>query len=469
MRIALLLWFGLLLLVQPGASLRAQAAGGLVYILPIREDIMPPLKSFVRRGVKEAMEAGADALVLDMETNGGRVDTTEEIIEILNQFEGRTITYVNDKAFSAGAFIAVATQEIYMAPQSVIGAAAPVMLAPGGGAAELPESYEAKMTSAVRALVRTSAEKNGHNVDVIDAMVDRNKELIIDGTVINAKGELLTLTNLEAEKEYGSPPRPLLSLGTVETIDALLQEVGLGDARVVRLEPTGAEQLASWLTTISPLLLMIGMVGIYLELKTPGFGLPGIAGLAAFILYFLGGYIAGLSGLEWVVVFILGLALLILELFIFPGTLFLGLAGGGMILASLVMAMVDIYPGMPAVPSFSQFKEPLFEVLLASLAAVVVMVAVSRLLLKTSAFRGLVSESASGAATPERIQEEQSTRVGEAGLTISALRPGGKAQFGQKILDVISQGEMIPKGAKVRILRFSGREPVVEQLDAARE
>src|SRR5439155_8857547 len=103
-----------------------------VYVLPVRDDIMPPLVYLVRRGVKQAMEAKADLLVLDMDTNGGRVDTTREIISILNQFQGDTVTYVNKDAFSAGAFIAVATKKIYMAPESVIGAAAPVILSPGG-------------------------------------------------------------------------------------------------------------------------------------------------------------------------------------------------------------------------------------------------------------------------------------------------------------------------------------------------
>src|SRR5205085_9273537 len=99
-----------------------------IYIIPIREDIMPPLTYLVRRGVKEAMEAKADVLVFDMDTNGGRIDTTKETISILDKFPGRTITYVSRTAFSAGAFIAVSTQEIYMAPQSQIGAAAPIML-----------------------------------------------------------------------------------------------------------------------------------------------------------------------------------------------------------------------------------------------------------------------------------------------------------------------------------------------------
>lgn len=94
---------------------------------------MPPLVYVVRRGVKEAMEAKADALVLDMKTDGGRVDVTEEIIQMVSKFPGLTVTYVNDRAFSAGAFIAVGTQKIYMAPQSVIGAAAPILMVPGGG------------------------------------------------------------------------------------------------------------------------------------------------------------------------------------------------------------------------------------------------------------------------------------------------------------------------------------------------
>jgi membrane-bound serine protease (ClpP class) len=111
-----------------------------VYVLPIRDDISPPMVYVVRRGVKEAMEARAELLVLDMETDGGRVDVTEEIIEILNKFKGQTVTYVNRKAFSAGAFISVATQKIFMAPQSVIGAAAPMLMIPGGGPTEIPES-----------------------------------------------------------------------------------------------------------------------------------------------------------------------------------------------------------------------------------------------------------------------------------------------------------------------------------------
>ena len=178
-----------------------------VYVLPIRDDIMPPLVYLVRRGVKEAMQNNADVLVIDMDTDGGRVDTTQEIIEILNQFKGETVTYVNHKAFSAGAYISFATQKIYMAPQSVIGAAAPIMISPGGGGVEaMPDTVEAKMSSAIAALVRANAQKNGHNVEVADAMVKKTKELKIDGKVLNEKGQILTLTDQEAQQEYGDPP-----------------------------------------------------------------------------------------------------------------------------------------------------------------------------------------------------------------------------------------------------------------------
>lgn len=462
---AVLIIFSLLFGVAPAfaASDAANEPGQTIYVIPIREQIAKPVTYLVRRGVKQAMEAKADALIIDMETDGGTLDATEEIIKALDQFQGLTATYVNRKAFSAGAFISVATQKIYMAPQSVIGAAAPIMMGPGGVEA-LPETVEAKMNSAVRALVRTSAEKNGHNVQVIEAMIDKSQQLEIEGEVINEKGQILTLTNLEAEKKYGG--KHLLSLGTVGSIADLVEELGFAGAKIIRVEPTGAERLASLLTAIGPLLLLAGIIGVYIEMKTPGFGLPGILGLVAFGLYFLGGYIAGLSGLEWTVIFILGLALFILELFIFPGTFFLGLVGGAMMLAALVMAMVDFYPGTPTIPSFRLLRDSLLNVLLTMAAAIVIMMLLSRYLLKTPLYQRMIDTGASGATADALILAEQKSRLGEVGTTLSPLRPGGKAQFGDTILDVISTGEMIPRSTKVRIIAFSGREPIVEPAES---
>jgi membrane-bound serine protease (ClpP class) len=447
-----------------------QTAEPVVYVLPIRDDIMPPLVYLVRRGVKAAMEAKAALLILDMETNGGRVDTTEEIIKILNQFKGQTITYVDRKAFSAGAFIAVATQKIYMAPQSVIGAAAPLIMMPGTGPTDMPQTMEAKMTSGVRALVRANAEKNGYNVDVVEAMIDKNKQLEIDGEVLNEKGQILTLTDKQAEKQYGDPPKPLLSSGTVESIDALLTQVGYANARRVDIHPTGVERLGAWINALSPLLLIIGVIGIYIEFKTPGLAFPGIIGIAAFALYFLGGYVAGLSGMEWIAVFVIGLVLFGLELLVFPGVTVLGLAGAMLMLTSIIMAMVDVYPSVPGpgLPTGLQFQIPV-QVILTNLSITLIgsLLAVwllSYVLPKTSLYNSLISHSVSGERSVVSREQQQERRIGETGVALSVLRPGGKARFGDDLLDVITQGEMIPKGARVKIVDHSGTEAVVEAI-----
>ena len=461
-----------------------------VYVLPIREDIMPPLVYLVRRGVKEAMEDSADLLVVDMKTNGGRVDTCREIMAILGQFKGDTVTYVDNDAFSAGAFLAVSTKRIFMSPESVIGAAAPIMLNPGGeGVAQLPDTYEKKMTSAVRALIRATAEKNGYNVAVVEAMIDKDKGLTISNVIngvtnvatIAKVGEILTLTNTEAEKEYGNPPRKLFSSGTIASLDGLLKQLGYADAKRVDIKPSGAETLGFWINAISPILLIIGIVGIYIEFKSPGFIVPGIVGVAAFALYFLGGYVAGFSGIEWMMVFLLGLILVLLELFIFTGTLALGITGAILMLLAVVMALVDVYPAppvpqapgapnlplvLPNLPSLSvaDFNRSLFALSTALAGAGLCILALRRVLPHTAVYQQLVSQTASGVACVAAQEQKRAVLAGAVGVAISNLRPGGKAQFGDDILDVITQGDLISKGQKVRIVGSSGTEEIVEPV-----
>lgn len=142
-------------------------------------------------------------------------------------------------------------------------------------------------------------------------------------------------------------PPALLSAGAVQSLEALLEKLGYADAKRIDIQPTGAEKLGTWINKISPLLLIIGIIGLYIEFRTPGFGLPGIVGIAAFAIYFLGGYVAGLSGAGWILVFILGLALIALELFVFPGTFIAGLTGAVLILVALVMGMVTSILALP--------------------------------------------------------------------------------------------------------------------------
>ena len=463
-----------------------------VYVIPIREDIMPPLTYLVRRGIKEAIRDGATLLVLDMETNGGRVDVTTDIIEIIEQFPGESVTFVNKKAFSAGAFISVATQKIFMAPGSVIGAAAPIMISPGGGGAqEMPNTMEVKMTSAISAMIRAQCQKNGHDAAVIEAMIDKSRELNIDGEILCDKGQILTLTDSEALKSYGDPPRPLLSSGTLESLEDVLDQMGYTNARVVRVEPTGAEQIGRWINLISPVLLIIGLAGIYLEFKTPGFGLPGMVGLIALMFYFFGAYISGVSGLGWAIIFMVGLIFLMVEMFLVPGTLVSGIVGVLLMCVALVMAMVDLYPVAPAgppnapngiqtegeregsegfgfnviLPDSSSISRAFLKLALAAVGAMGLIYFLGFLIKDTAMYNTLVSHSSSGRDQKWDSGQAAEEWVGAEGVAISPLRPGGKAKIKGKVVDVIADGQMIDAGVKIRVLRHSGMDAVVEPVE----
>src|SRR5262249_16846704 len=151
---------------------------------------------------------------------------------------------------------------------------------------------------------------------------------------------------------------------------------------------------------------------------------------------------------------------------IYPGTIALGLIGSVLMLAAVVMGMTDLYPsnvpGLPAMPNLDSFREPLKNIPIATAGGVVAILILSRFLPKTPLYRPVVSQSASGVKTEIEQQQQRAALRGQTGVTISALRPGGKAQFGNQILDVISQGDMVPKGVKVRIIGYSGAEALVE-------
>ena len=449
-----------------------------VYVVPVRDDIMPPILYVIRRGVKDAMEAEADCLIFDMETNGGRVDITEDIFDIIGKFRGETVTYVNKDAYSAGAFIAVATQKIYMAPQSVIGAAAPIMMGPTGGVSEMPSTMEVKINSAIRAKIRTQAEKNGYAVDVIEAMVDKTKKLERDKKIICQEGDILTLTNLEAEAKYGDAKTPLLSSGTVESIDSLINELGYAGAQRVDIQPLGAEELGTWINAISPLLLLIGIIGLYIEFKTPGFGVFGAIGIAALVVYFFGGYVSGLAGIEWVAVFVLGVVLVAVELFWFSGTLIIGMVGVVCMLVALVMGMTDIYPDMPWFPTgegkgdsmpqvegidfaLPDFSKPIRDLMIALGLSIPVIWALAKYLPQTAFFARFASEAASGVESVAALAAEVDSRLGKVGEATTPLHPGGKAMFGDDMCTVVTQGEMIAVGAQVKVIGHRGSDLLV--------
>lgn len=436
----------------------------VVYVIPIRGMIEPALLYVVRRGVAEAEREKAEAIIFVMDTPGGTVDAARDIVFTIQNISVPTITFVEKDAFSAGAIIALATRSIYMAPGSVIGAAMPVMMSPIGGAQEMPEGVEEKTVSAVAALIRAAAEQGGHDKELAEAMVRREIEFSIDGELIKPKGQLLTLTNEEAQRPVGPEGRPLLAAGTVSSLSELLESIGMGEADIRTLRVTRSERVARFIAMLGPLLLMAGLLGIYLEVRTPGFGLPGILGLTALALFFWGHHIAGLAGVEDLVIFALGAVLLAVELLAFPGFGLLGIGGTLLMALGLLMAMVQRYPGGPLLPSWPDVQWPVVKMSLALVGTALAAAVVGKFLPSAPLFRKMILAASTDSASGYTAAGDSSLLEGKQGVAATDLRPGGVALVEGRRRDVVTRGQFLEAGTPLRVVEARGSHLVVEPV-----
>ncbi|WP_174583132.1 NfeD family protein [Candidatus Methylacidithermus pantelleriae] len=440
-------------------------AGSPVFVLPIHGEIEPAMVYWVRRGVRQAIQAKARALVLDLDTPGGRADAMEAILSALKGFPHPDATYsfIRSQALSAGAFLAAATRHIYMAPGSVIGAATPVLVAPGTWAPQaLPESYEKKITSAFEALIRATAEANGHDPRVFAAMVDRELGLVIDGVEVLPKGKLLTLTNREAERKVGNPPRSLLSEGTVATLEGLVEQIAGPGTPVVWVRPTGFERLARGISLAGPLLLTLGLLLGYLELKLPGAWIFGLGSLLCFLLFFFGHYLAGLSGWEPLALFLLGLLFLLLELWMVPGLILPSVVGILLAGFALLLAAAGDWPGRTRSETIRSWTLALGELLGSIAVSLIFLWVFSRWLPHRVWSQDLDQGTVSGSGSS--TDAHPTVEVGETGVAWTVLRPSGQARFENRLVDVVTDGVFIAKGTPVRVARREGSKVVVEPL-----
>ena len=449
------------LLAGPPTSFSAPTSPiGPVYVLPIQGEIQKGTVYVVRRGVKAALEAKASALVLDMNTPGGEGEAMKEVMATIAKFQpaDQTYTYVNREAFSAGAFISASTRHIWMAPNSIIGAASPVTLAQDG-----PKELPPKFVSGYAALIRAAAEENGHNPAIFDAMVNKQIGLKINGREIVAKGDILTLTTQEATRLIGNPPRSLLASGVAPDIQTLIEKTIQPAATIVRIQPTGFESISRWLITISPLLLSAAFLFGYLEFKTPGFGLFGVlCGLCAFLFLF-GHYIAGLSGYENALLLLLGIVLLITEFFVFPGTFVPGFIGLGLILFAALNTMIDRYPSDPALPTLPQLHLPTINLALGFFGGLTAILLAARFLPETILFRPFRLSVTSPSPS---LPSYDFLRPGLKGKALTDLRPSGSAEFKGQNFDVLAEGQFILEGTQVQIHQVEGSTIFVRPTQA---
>ncbi len=432
-----------------------------VVVVPLHGEVTPSLLAFLRRAVKTADNNKASAIVLDMNTYGGRLDTATDIVTALNQINIPTYTFINTNAGSAGALIAIATQHIYMAPVSAIGAAAPIL----STGEDLPATAKEKTISYWSALIRGSAIKNGHNPDLAEAFVNKDKEVKIGNRVVHPKGAVLTVNAREATEKING--KQLLAEAIVDSIAELTKKAGL-KGQIVRIEPTGFEQIAFWITALAPLLLLGGILGAYLEFKIPGATWPGVIAAICFALFFFGHYLAGLAGWEVVALFVLGVLLVLIEILFFAhSTIVFGVVGVFLIIASLLWTMIDRYPQQPLLPTGKMLAIPLLNMLIAVVGASIVIALLARYLPRTNFYRrfALIDSNPPGpslAGTPRQFSTTLALAPGMHGTAVTVLRPSGKARFADHLVDVVTEGEFIAPLTPVIVIQTDGMRVVVK-------
>ncbi|MDD5198854.1 MAG: NfeD family protein [Terrimicrobiaceae bacterium] len=432
------------------------AEPGEVVVVPLSGEISNAQTAFLRRTLKQAESAGASAYVIEMDTPGGELQAAVDILQLLLKARIPTYTWVNTNAGSAGALIALGTDHIYMAPVSAIGAAAPV----SSEGADIPQTMNAKVISYFSGYFRSAAQAKGRNPALAQAFIDKDTEFKIGGDIISAKGSLLTLSAQEAVRKFDG--KPLLADGLADSIEQLKAGAKLAGP-TERLEPSGFERIAQWVTLLAPLFLVGGIAAAYLEFKAPGFGVAGFVSIACFAIFFLGHYIAGLTGLEVIVVFALGLGLVLVELLFFPGVTVVAALGVALMLGSALFAMVDYFPGDPIIPSPEQLMRPALNLAVALALSAVAIGLLARYFPSLPFFRRLLlpAASATGPSLAASTPIRPGVHPGMVGVARSILRPAGKAEIGGVFVDVVTEGEFLDAGTPVRVTMVEGSRVVV--------
>jgi membrane-bound serine protease (ClpP class) len=414
-----------------------------VYVVPVHGLITSAQLYILRRCLKAAVEKGITAVVVDIDTPGGELQTTLEMMKVLDRFDGDTMTFVRNEAVSAGVYISASTEDIYFAPKSVIGSAAVIQ----GTGQEIPETMKQKIDSYLMARVRAYTEEYPYRAKVIRAMMDKDFVLKLDGDVLKEEGSLLSLTAKEAMRTYGNPPQPLFGAGIFKDVPSMLaSRYGEGGFTIKEFEVTWSEDFAKLMNAIAPILMGLGLLGLFIEFKTPGFGVFGITGIVFLGIVFLSNYVAGLAGHEEVLVFLLGVGLILLEIFLFPGLLFIATCGAFLVLGSLIWALADYWPGNMGDTvleedgirildfTFDTFLQPSFSVMVGFLIAVAGSVLVVRFLPHTPLWSRFVLQTSVGKLDPVV------TAGGSASNEDAKLPEPGA--FGRAVTDLFPSGEV---------------------------
>ncbi|MGV2910350.1 NfeD family protein, partial [Bacillus safensis] len=392
------------------------------------------LSKFIERSFEQAKSERAKHIILDINTPGGAVDAALEIADTIRASDIPVTAFVNHRALSAGAFIALNADQIYMTPNGKMGAAA-IIDGEGNAADQKSESlWLAEMSDA--------AEKQGRDPKYALAMAD----IDIDAKEAGApKGELLTF-NTDRALKFG------YAEGEAKNMDDLLQKLKLKDASVQYDEVSFAEKVARFLThpIVIPILLSIASLGLVVELYSPGFGVPGTMGVTALLLFFYGHLVAGFAGYETLFLFLAGIALIILELFL-PG----GIVG----VIGLICVVVSLFLAA------GSFTEMAISILIATAVSIIAVILLTKVLGKRMKFfKKFILTDSTNKESGYVSNETREDLVGQIAVTATALRPSGTIVLGDERIDVVSEGAFIDKDEQVKIVKAEGSRIVVRKV-----
>lgn len=423
-------------------------ADGPVYVVNVEGMVENALARYIDRAIAEATEADAALLVFHIDTFGGLLDAADHIRKALLNAPMPTVAFIDRNAASAGALIAYATDRIVMVPGASIGAATVVEGAEGEKA---PDKYQSYM----RGLMRATAEANGRDPSIAEAMVD--EAVIVEG--VKEEGKVLTLSSQEA-----------LELGVADAIldntDALLAGFGLSGAEVLEHRATRSEEVLRFLSSpiLQSILLLMMLGGLYFELQHPGVGLPAVLALLGAVLFFWPHYVLGLVESWEFIAFIVGVALILVEIMLIPGFGVAGVAGIILVTGSLFLGLIGNV-GFD-LPSGSVITSAISTLAVTLVLLVVLMFSLGRYLPRTQQVNRLVlhpelSSAAGFVATDALV--ELSDRIG---VTLTPLKPTGAAEIEGTRVEVVSDGAFIPAGTSVRVVRVRGSRVEVRPVEA---
>jgi len=488
-----------LLLIVPWAT--AQENRGpfhKIAIIRLKEKsgqaIDPSVKTSVLRRIEDAKEWGADCVIFDIESYGGYVtssiETSQEILDLGRDIH--TIAYVHRRAYSGAAMISLACREIIMSEAGTIGDSQSIYMGADGEMKVSPE----KSQTTVAAEFRKFADRNGYPVALAEAMVRQEIEVfsysrpvdledpgagsklvyfradqlpdlltveserLTDQTVVVRAGELATFTAREAHL-HGFASR------LASDVTSVVEEISAGDAVVRTLDWSGVENASRWLLSIRTWLFLFGAVAAYIAFKTPGTGVPEAVAIILFGLFFGASAVAGFAEVWEIVLFFVGVALIVVEIFVLPGFGVAGFAGLLLVLASLALAAIPPLDGIDDYGGTSgRLVDLASDFMLGALGATVIMFFLARFLPSVPLFSRLsLAAPSAGAAMSSHAPTAPSPLVGATGESESDLRPAGRARIDGAEHDVVTEGGYVPAGRRVRVIEVRGPVIIVRPVE----